>query len=131
MKFLIPLFLSLLLLLAGCSQPGASAVPLQEIADNVNKKCPQMIDSETRLDGIAIKDNSTIVYKYTLVNVMKKNVDTAQFRSMMWPGLLSIIRTSPDLKTLRGQRINFDYDYRDKLDQLLYSFHITPKDYNP
>ena len=102
---------------------------IKQIATQVNKKCPQMIDSETRLDGISFLEPSTIVYKYTLVNLLAENLDTAKFYTAMWPGLLSTIKISPEMKSLREANTEFHYDYKDKNNKGVYLFKILPKDY--
>lgn len=102
---------------------------IKQIAEQINKKCPQMIDSETRLDGISVKEPSTIVYKYTLVNLLVENLDTAKFYTAMWPGLLSTIKVSPEMKSLREANTEFHYDYKDKNNKGVYLFKILPKDY--
>ena len=88
-----------------------------------------MIDSETRLDGIRVLKPNTIVYKYTLVNLLAENLDTAKFYTAMWPGLLSTIKISPDMKSLRETNTEFQYDYKDKNNKGVYLFKILPKDY--
>ena len=90
-----------------------------------------MVDSETRIDGIGIRGKNTVVYKYTLVNVLARNVDTLAFRQAAWLGILSLIKVSPDLKELRDQQTRFEYCYNDKLNTPIYTFKIYPKDYNP
>lgn len=126
------LLLALAGLLARCQSSAARETSLQEIADGINKKCPQMVDSETRLDGIEIKDqNSKVVYKYTLVNLLAEQVDTFEFRRALWPGLLGHIKTSPAMKPLRDQKTNFEYYYQDKQGHFIYSLPVAPADYIP
>lgn len=133
MKYFSTLFSCFLFLVFTHCQPSAPPEKsLQEIADELNKKCPQMVDSETRLDGIQIKDgNKTIVYKYTLINLSAEQVDTLAFRKALWPGILSLIKTSPAMKTLRDQETRFEYYYQDKQSQLIYNFKVAPADYKP
>lgn len=130
MKQLIAsLFICLIFAHCGPSTPPEKS--LQEIADEYNKKCPQMIDSETRLDGIGIRDNSVIIYRYTLVNLLVENVDTLEFRRALWPGLLSLIKTNPAMQQLRERQTRFEYYYQDKRNRFIYTIKIAPADYNP
>jgi hypothetical protein len=121
----------IILIFTHCGPATPPERPLQEIAAEYNKKCPQMIDSETRLDGIEIRDNSVIVYKYTLVNLLAENVDTLEFRRALWPGILSIIKTNPAMQQLRERQTRFEYYYQDKQNHFIYSFKISPTDYKP
>lgn len=121
------------LLIFGSTVSCRNEVPYQEelyeIAVKINAKCPQMIDSETRLDGIEIKEPVTLVYKYTLVNLMRENVDTAAFRRALWPGLVSNIKISSDMKKLRDNETIVHYAYSDKSNKPILTVTITPNDY--
>jgi len=88
-----------------------------------------MIDSETRIDAIEIKEPNTILYKYTLVNVNVESVDTILFNAALRPGIINTLKTNPDLKDLRDVKANFEYYYKDKKNKFIYSFIVTEKDY--
>ncbi len=102
---------------------------LGRIADEVNEKCPHMLDSETRLDVIEVKDPNTLVYHYALIKLEKKNVDTAQFYRMLWPGIISTIKTSAEMKKLRENNTLIEYLYVDKVKDTIYTFRIGPGEY--
>src|SRR5437879_584974 len=71
---------------------------LEKSASMINQKCPQMIDSETRIDAVEVKEHTTLVYRYTLVNLSVANVDTHNFYLAMWPGLLSTVKVSREME---------------------------------
>lgn len=112
-----------------CESPTQNADELKQIVFEFNKKCPQVIDSETRIDGLEFKDPNTLTYKYTLVNLNVQTLDTHQFYIAMWPGLLSTIKVSAEMKKLRDNDATIEYDYKDKSGKPVYVFKITPKDY--
>jgi hypothetical protein len=89
-----------------------------------------MIDSETKIEAIEIKGTNTIVYKYTLINLLAKNVDTVEFKKLLKPGIISVIKMSPEMKKLRDQNTVFEYYYQDKEQKFIYNFKIQAKDYN-
>lgn len=103
---------------------------LSATAEKINEKCPVMIDSETRLEGIGVKEPNTLVYRYTLVNLLASNVDTVQFYRALWPGIITNIRTSIEMKKLRETNTLIEYYYQDKTNTPIYTFHISPADYN-
>ena len=119
------------LLLAACNSQSHEEDSLTGIVNEFNKKCPQMIDSETRIEGIDVKEPNTIIYKYTLVNLPLQNVDTSEFKKALLPGIISVIKLSPEMRTLRENATNFEYQYSDKFNKTIYTFKIFPKDYNP
>lgn len=120
----------ILIVVLSCSDEQLFVNELKQIASDVNKKCPQMIDSETRLDGIEVQEPNTLVYKYTLVNIKVQGADTHLFYMSMWPGLLSFIKVSNEMKKLRENGTNIQYRYQDKDNQLFYLFKIGPNEYN-
>lgn len=102
---------------------------LSQIADQINEECPKMLDSETRFDGIDVKEPNTLVYRYTLVNLVTQNIDTSEFYRAMWPGLISNIKVSPEMKKLRENNTSIEYFYGDKSGKPVYTFKIEPEDY--
>lgn len=70
------------------------------------------------------------MYRYTLVNLLASNVDTVQFYRALWPGIITNIRTSIEMKKLRETNTLIEYYYQDKTNTPIYTFHISPADYN-
>jgi hypothetical protein len=103
---------------------------LSRVAEEINEKCPRLLDSETRFDGIEVKEPNTLVYRYTLVKLDAQNMDTARFYRAMWPGIISTVKISPEMKKLRENNTNIEYSYQDKNGKDVYRFKITPADYN-
>ncbi len=121
--------LILALALLACQSETDNADELKLIVTEFNKKCPQTIDSETRIDGLEFKEPNTITYKYTLLHLNVQVLDTHQFYLVMWPGLLSTIKVSPEMKKFRDNTTTIEYLYKDKNNLPVYLFKITPKDY--
>ena len=113
-----------------CSSKSGAGNTTGELAAAINKKCPKMIDSETRLDKVDFKEPNTITYHYTLINLLKQNVDTAQFYQALWPGLISFIKVGSEMKSLRDSQGTVEYCYKDRDGLDIYCFKIGPKNYN-
>jgi len=122
-------FVLFLLLFTKCENNSVNSQELEQIAVDFNKKGPRMIDSETRIENIQIKGTNTVVYNYTLVNLLYENVDTTEFKNLLRPGIISVIKVSPEMKKLKDQKANFEYCYSDKKHHLIYNFKISCKDY--
>jgi hypothetical protein len=131
MKYAPLLFL--FFIFASCADNSAkeraNTEELEIIASEFNRDGARMIDSETRIDAIEIKGGNTIVYKYTLVNLQVKHVDTTEFKQALKPGIISLIKLSPPMKKLRDRETHFEYYYQDKDNKLIYNFKIAPPDY--
>ncbi len=113
----------------GCEPAESIDNKALKVVTQFNEKCPMMIDAETRMDGIEIKDKNTIVYKYTLINLHVENVDTTKFNSALRPGIINTIKTNADLAELKRIKSSFEYRYKDRENKFIYSFIITPNDY--
>ena len=57
-------------------------------------------------------------------------IDTATFRKALFPGLLSNIKISAEMKKLREHNTEVDYLYLDKNEKQVLTIKIYPKDYN-
>lgn len=118
------------LVFSRCTSPESIDNKALKVVTQFNSKCPMMIDQETRMDGIEIKNGNTIVYKYTLINLFAAKVDTAKFNLALRPGIINTIKTNAELAELKRINSSFEYYYKDREDKFIYSFLITPKDYN-
>ncbi|MEI8135748.1 MAG: hypothetical protein WCH21_00310 [Bacteroidota bacterium] len=117
------------LLFSNCSNSESIDKKALKVVSQFNDKCPMMIDAETRMDGIEIKDGNTIKYKYTLINLLSKNVDTSAFNSNLRKEIVNTIKTNSELDELKRINSNFEYYYKDRENNFIYSFMITPNDY--
>lgn len=131
MKNLQLLFCTLLsLILCQCNTPETIDDKALKVVTQFNSKCPMMIDAETRMDGIEIKNGNTIKYKYTLINLLANNVDTAKFNFALRQGIINTIKTNKELDELKRINSSFEYYYSDRENKFIYSFVIAPNDYN-
>ncbi|MDR2005403.1 MAG: zinc ribbon domain-containing protein [Prevotella sp.] len=108
--------------------PGIDKV-LMESAGELNKSCPVMVDEETRFDNAIAMPNKTFQYNYTLLNFEKESTDTILIKSALEPGILNSVRTSPEMKYLRDNKITFRYYYKDKNSAYLFRINILPEQY--
>ena len=101
---------------------------LLKMTNGINKRCPFMMDSETRLDKTGTYRNS-IYYYCTLINYSIGEVDVKYLIYKVKPALLNRIKTNPDMKFMRDNKVTFIYNYRDKSGIHIVSFKFTPQDY--
>ena len=102
---------------------------LVKMSNEINKKCPFMVDSETRLDNTGTY-RKNFYYYYALINYDISEVDVKYLIYNVRPTLLNRIKTNPDMKFLREHKITFIYNYRDKSGITIISFKFTPQDYS-
>ncbi|MES2837368.1 MAG: hypothetical protein V4667_07590 [Bacteroidota bacterium] len=100
-----------------------------EAANTLNKNCPVMIDTETRLDNTFAFEPNEFQYNYTLVNRIKDSIDLKYFNEKMRPLLVNHVKSEPDMKFIRDSRVIVIYHYKDKNGVFLTKIKITPNQY--
>ncbi|MCA9392884.1 MAG: hypothetical protein KC900_01665 [Candidatus Omnitrophica bacterium] len=80
---------------------------------HLDPQLPLMVDEDTRLDKIAIQDN-TFQYRYTLVNDRATELNRDAFIEAMQPLLIAQSCTVPNLRILVDQGATLSFFYKDK-----------------
>jgi hypothetical protein len=87
---------------------------MRKAAIEMNKTYPMMVDQHTRLDNAAVLPNNEFQYSYTLVYMVKDSLNLQAFEDYMKPAILNGVRTNPDLKAYRNNKVTMSYNYKDK-----------------
>src|SRR5438105_1646421 len=101
-----------------------------EVASEINKTCPLMIDKETRLDNVLSLPGNIFEYNYTLISTGKAFVDTIALKSLMEPKIVNFVKTNPAMKIQRENKTTVNYYYKDKDGNYLFTVSITPDKYD-
>jgi len=107
----------------------SSEKALTQIATELNKACPLMIDSETRLDNAVPMPDNTLQYNYTLVNRIKDSIDVNNIKTFLEPNIINNVKTNPDMEFIRKTKATLNYSYKDKAGNALLTIIITPEMY--
>jgi hypothetical protein len=102
---------------------------IMNAASELNKTCPVMIDQETRLDNAVAMPNKSFQYNYTLINLNKSEVNIDTVKKYIEPTIINNVRTNPDLKIYRDNKITMIYYYRDKNGVFVHKLSVTPEMY--
>jgi len=102
---------------------------LMKVASEINESCPIMLDSETRLDNSIALPPKILQYNYTLINMEKEEIDIISLINYLEPNITNNIRTSPDMKFLRDNKVTFNYYYKDKNWNYLFTITVKPEQY--
>lgn len=102
---------------------------LTKIASEMNKVCPTMINSETRLDNAAALPPKTMQYNYSLINIVADTIDVSQMQDYLAPIILNRVKTSPDMKYFRDNEVTIAFNYQDRDGRFLMKISITPDQY--
>jgi hypothetical protein len=88
-----------------------------------------MLDSETRLDNVIPLPPKVFQYNYTLINAEKETVDTIMLKNYLETNITNFVRTSPDMKFQRDNKVTVNYCYKDKYGNYLFKISVTPEQY--
>ncbi len=101
---------------------------LKELAQEMNKTCPRMLDQWTRLDSCVVQPGLTMRYYHSIVGELIVT-DTTLFKSKLEPQIISAMKTNPDVKFYRDNDITMEYQYNDTEGKYIFSMIITPDNY--
>lgn len=87
---------------------------LMDAASELNKNCPIMADSQTRLDNAVSLPDNVLQYNYTLINLIKDSINVSDLEKSIEPSILNTVKTSPDLQAFRDNEVTMAYNYKDK-----------------
>lgn len=102
------------------------------VAEEINKSCPIMVDSETRLDNATALPGNIFQYNYTLVNYTIDGLDAVELKNFMEPVITNNVRTNPQMQYQRDKKTTVNYYYKDKEGVFLFVISVGPDKYlNP
>jgi len=102
---------------------------MMEVASEINKSCPIMIDAETRLDNAIALPNNVFQYNYTLVSIDKSSTDTLGMRKILEPNIINYVKTNSQMSFQRDHKTTVNYYYKDKTGSFLILISVTPEKY--
>jgi hypothetical protein len=104
-------------------------VVMMEVASELNRACPIMVDKDTRFDNAISLPKKVFQYNYTLINLEKTTVDVEEIREFLLPNIINTIKTNPDMKFTRDNDLIVKYYYKDKNGDYLLTVTVNPEDY--
>lgn len=110
-------------------KPFVTGKILETAVNEVNKRCPVMIDQYTRLDSASVISGNSMQYNYTLINTELSEVNQDTVKKYVLPEIINNVKTSPDLKPFRDLKTTLIYSYRDKNGLAIMKFPVTPEMY--
>ncbi|NVN95777.1 MAG: hypothetical protein HXX18_10895 [Bacteroidetes bacterium] len=102
---------------------------LMKTAEEINKTCPVMIDNITRLDNAIAMPDNVFQYNYTIISMLKDEININEVKSYLEPGIVNFVKTNPQMKTIRDYKTTVNYYYKDKSGVYLFTICVTPEQY--
>lgn len=101
---------------------------LSRMSEKMNRRMPQAVDAETRLDSVNAEPGHQFAYHYTILNVRSRDLPTAGFYRSFRPILQKRVCAAEDLKMFFRNRITVAYAYRGIDGQDIGKLAFTPRD---
>lgn len=87
---------------------------IADVADDLNKLCPEMMDEDTRLDSAVAPGNGSLAYYYTMVNYATEDLDTTEFKRLLTKDILKMLLYEDEIQNLSKLHVTLVYIYLDK-----------------
>lgn len=91
-----------------------TAAKLVQVSEDLNKRLPLNLDSNTRWDTTIPGPGNCLTYCYTLVNSSKSELNPDDFAAKVKPRLLDNYKTNPEMKLFRENGVTLRYQFKDK-----------------
>jgi hypothetical protein len=102
---------------------------LASATEIINNRCPEMVDPESRLDSVLLSNGDHLTYYYTLTELDKLDINPAEFKAYLLPGIIDNIRSNPDLRMHRDSSVTVVFNYLDRNGELTTEFSVGPERY--
>lgn len=101
---------------------------LSQMASELNKTLPMMVDKETELIS-AVGLEGVIAYNYRLVNISADNIRPDEFVNAIRPHVTNAVYTDPQTRhTFLRKGVTMRYSYADKDRRHIARFDVRPAD---
>jgi hypothetical protein len=102
---------------------------LTALVTKYNSACPVMISEDIRMESVNQLPDNTVQYDFTLVRVLKNNIDAATLKKSVEKEILATSKTNPSLEAFRDNDSTVIYHYMDSNQENLFIVTLTPEMY--
>lgn len=136
-KTVLSVFVLACILLIGCSLyfkqikyvPETLSIEekLVQLANEMNKNLPKMLDSETTLDTVYTYSGN-LQYRYSLVNYSASDIDDNVLHKNMRPSLVEAACSNSTTASFMKEGVSVSYTYFDKSGEYITSINVKHSD---
>jgi len=112
-------------------EPKKSEISKQElieVANELNKRLPIIVDSETRLDTVIAGPGKKLTYVYTLTNYSSGEVDSQEFERLVLPKAKKEACTNEGTKYFLKKDVRVNAYYQGNDGGFIYEVDVAPSD---
>ena len=88
------------------------------------------VDEYSRLDSATALGKTNFNYYYTLFDTERSEVNLDTVNKYIRTGIIENVKTNPELRAFRKNRITMDYSYFDKNGEFVTKISVTPDLYS-
>lgn len=98
-----------------------------DTAKEINKHCPIMVDSLTRLDNSIATSDNKLQFNYTFVKNNRSEIDTSILKSSMTTSFTNKLKTDPKFKGFRQKGISISASFYDSSGNYVCDVFVDPQ----
>lgn len=102
---------------------------LASATELINDRCPEWVDSESRLDSVLLSKEGQVFYYYSLPTRESNFINATSFTAFLLPEIIDNVRSNPDLRMHRDSSLTFVFNYRDQNGESITEFMVGPERY--
>ncbi len=102
---------------------------LQKSVEVLNETCPQMLDSDTRLDYASAGPGRKITYFCTILGDVISAADDAELWNEIRQETLETVLASDEMGSLRSEGVSLVYRYKNEAGEFMGQVELTEADY--
>ena len=102
---------------------------LASATELINERCPEWVDSESRLDSVLLSQEGEVYYYYTLPNREGRGINSSSFTAFLLPEIIDNVRSNPDLRMHRDSSLTFIFNYTGRGGEFITEFKVGPERY--
>jgi hypothetical protein len=111
------------------TQEKPTSNELTALVTKYNDACPVMISNDIQMESVNQLPDNTVQYDFTLVRVIKENIDVTALKKSVEKEILAISKNNPSLEVFRDNDSTVKYHYMDSNGKNLFIITLTPEMY--
>lgn len=97
---------------------------LNKVVENINSKCPMMVDKNTRMDSASVGPGVKVTYYYTFPNYSSSDIGSSTITNDLFHQVKEKVCVNPDMKPSIQYGASYEYSYSGNDNIKIASFEI-------
>jgi hypothetical protein len=102
---------------------------LVQASAEISRRCPFMLDEETRVDSVSAGPGKILTFHYALIKRSAGQLNIGKLKEALQEACVENVRSASAMKPLRDLGVTFVYRYLDKDRKHIVDVTVTPPEY--